>query len=103
MPYFTLEKSKQKNKKYKVVVYDHNKKKLKTIHFGDSRYEDFTTHKDEERKKRYIQRHKPKQDWEDYTTAGFWSKHLLWNRPTIKESIKDIMKRFNIRYVSKME
>ncbi len=23
-------------------------------------------------------------------SAGFWSKHLLWNKPTIKESYADI-------------
>lgn len=99
MPYFTLEKSNIKNKKYKVVIYDHNKKKQKTIHFGDSRYEDFTTHKDKERRERYINRHKKNEDWDDYLTAGYWSRYLLWNKPTIRESIKDIMKRDKIIYV----
>ena len=28
------------------------------IHFGDSRYQDFTLHKDPERKKTYLSRHK---------------------------------------------
>ena len=26
--------------------------------------------------------------------AGFYSKHVLWNKPTLKESIDDINKRF---------
>jgi hypothetical protein len=29
-------------------------------------------------------------------TAGFWSRWLLWNKPTIKESYMDIKKRFNL-------
>jgi hypothetical protein len=43
-----LMKSKVKNKKYAAVITENNKKK--TVNFGDSRYEDFTIHKDEERK-----------------------------------------------------
>jgi hypothetical protein len=27
-------------------------------------------------------------------TAGFWSRWLLWNKPTIKESYDDIKRRF---------
>ena len=30
----------------------------KKIHFGDSRYSDYTKHKDPERKKSYLSRHK---------------------------------------------
>jgi hypothetical protein len=29
-------------------------------------------------------------------TAGFWSRWLLWNKPTIKESYTDIKRRFDI-------
>ncbi len=45
-----LSQSDAKNKKYKVVISKEGKK-IKTVHFGDNRYEDFTSHKDEERKK----------------------------------------------------
>tara|TARA_R100000734_G_C3319038_1_gene114106 strand:+ start:815 stop:1105 length:291 start_codon:yes stop_codon:yes gene_type:complete len=92
----TLKQSTRANKKFMVKVDN------KTIHFGAKGMEDFTTHKDPERKKRYIARHKKREDWTraGIKTAGFWSKHILWNKPSLRESIKDIEKNFgvNIKY-----
>ena len=57
---------------------------------------DFTIHKDEDRKNRYINRHKKNEDWgkSGIDTAGFWSRWLLWNKPTIKESYQDIKRKY---------
>lgn len=73
--------------------------KKKTIRFGAAGYSDFTIHKNEERKLRYIARHKNKEDWNKsgILTKGFWAYHLLWNKPTIKASIKDIEEKFNVK------
>lgn len=70
----------------------------KKVMFGALGYDDFTKHKDEARKQRYIDRHRHSKN-ENWTksgidTAGFWSRWLLWNKPTIKESYDDIKKRF---------
>lgn len=66
------------------------------LNFGRKGYEDFTIHKDSERKQRYIDRHQKRETWgkSGIDTAGFWSRWLLWNKPTIKESYEDIKKRF---------
>lgn len=82
--------------KFKVFVHDANFKRSKTIKFGDSNYQDYTIHKDPLRKKLYDSRHKKNENWSDPYTAGFWAKQLLWNKPTLQESIKDIENRFNI-------
>ena len=37
---FQIFESNMKNKKYKVIIYK-NQEKIKTVHFGDSRYNDF--------------------------------------------------------------
>lgn len=68
----------------------------KKVYFGAYGFEDYTIHKDNERKKRYIERHKKREDWTKggIDTKGFWSRWLLWNLPTIKESYQDIKKRF---------
>lgn len=70
----------------------------KEVNFGREPYEDFTDHKDEDRKEAYLKRHKPRENWtgSGIKTPGFWSRWLLWNKPTIKESIKDIERRFNV-------
>jgi len=42
---------------------------------------DYTLHKDQERKERYLQRHK--NDPKTIDSAGFWARDLLWNKPSI--------------------
>jgi hypothetical protein len=66
------------------------------IYFGAAGMSDFTKHKDEARKQRYINRHKNNEMWtkSGIDTAAFWSRWLLWNKPTIKESYDDIKRRF---------
>ena len=68
----------------------------KKVYFGQAGASDFTQHKSEERKMRYINRHKKNEDWtkSGINTAGFWSRYLLWHLPTIKASYGDIKKRF---------
>ena len=67
----------------------------KSIHFGAKSYSDFAIHKDPERKERYIDRHCKNEDWNNPLTAGFYSRWLLWNRPTLEESIRDTNRRFH--------
>jgi hypothetical protein len=75
--------SKAKNKKFSVYVMKEGKKKL--INFGDSRYEDFTQHKDPERRRRYLIRAKKitnkkgQLTWKLKDTPNYWSVHYLWN------------------------
>lgn len=64
------------------------------ISFGAAGMSDFTQHKDEARKNRYIQRHQKNESWSNKDTAGFWSRWLLWNKPTISASYADIKQRF---------
>jgi hypothetical protein len=76
------------------IITERNKK----VYLGASGYSDFTIHKDEARKQRYIDRHKTNENWSKsgIDAAGFWSGWLLWNLPTIKDSYMDIKRRFNI-------
>lgn len=97
-----LYKSDRVGKKYKIVlIYDDGR--TKTIHIGQAGAEDFTSHKDEARKKRYLERHKKRENWtkSGINTSGFWSRWLTWNQPSLSASIKDIEKRFNVNIISK--
>ena len=67
----------------------------KTIHFGAKLYEDYTHHKDEKRKKAYLSRHK-KDKINNPNYAGFYSTNLLWNKPTLKESMKYTNEKYNL-------
>ena len=87
-----ISKSTNKNKKFDAIVDG------KKISFGAVGYSDYTIHKDPERKERYIARHKKNEDWNKsgIKTAGYWSKHLLWNMDTLTKSIDDISKKHNL-------
>lgn len=98
MVYVSIKKSQIDGKKYTAVFYDNDKKKMKTSHFGAVGYEDYTIHKDDERKKRYISRHS-KENFNDYMTPGSLSKHILWNKTTLKASIDDYVKRFGLKKI----
>lgn len=90
----TIMPSWRKNKKYVAVI---EADKTKTVHFGDSRYEDYTNHKDPIRMLRYLERH-IKEDWsfDNIASPAFWSRWLLWNLPSINDSIDDIEGRFPV-------
>ena len=84
-----ISKSKKPDKKYDAGING-----SKTVSFGEKGASEFTKHKDKDRKEIYIDRHKAREDWNKpgAKTAGFYSKHVLWNKPTLKESIDDINK-----------
>jgi hypothetical protein len=57
---------------------------------------DYTIHKDNERKERYLTRHEKNEEWDKPTTPGALSRWILWNKKTLKASIADFKKRFNL-------
>jgi hypothetical protein len=62
--------------------------------FGAVGYEDFTIHKDKKRRLQYIKRHEKDLQTKDPYRAGYLSMYILWNKPTIEESIKDYNRMF---------
>ena len=82
-------------KKFTATINDTKNNNKKTVHFGDNRYQDFTLHKDDKRKKSYLSRHKHDK-YNDVNYAGFYSTNLLWNKPTLKESIQATNKKYNV-------
>lgn len=71
--------SPRKTNKYYVVYAG------KKIHFGHSNYQDFTQHKDPERRKRYLARASNIKDKsgnltaQNKNTANYWSIHVGWD------------------------
>jgi hypothetical protein len=95
----SFSRSDNPEKKYKVVIERDGREK--TIHFGASGYKDYTLFsalEREQRKKNYISRHQSKEDWtmSGIDTAGFWAKHILWNKPSVSASLADTRRRFNL-------
>lgn len=92
-----IKPSKIKNKKYTAIFYDGDKK-IKTSQFGDNRYQDYTQHKDKERRSRYKNRHKKDLNTGDYMKPGFLSYYILWgDSSSLKTNISNYKKKFNLK------
>lgn len=65
--------STRRDKKYMILNPNNNK----WVHFGHMGYEDYTIHKDEDRRERFLKRN---HDWahSDKYTPSYMSYHLLW-------------------------
>jgi len=98
MTYEFLGLTKANDSKHKYIAKLKNKTtgREKNVKFGAVGYDDFTITKNKEQKERYINRHKKNENWTKggVDTAGFWSKNLLWNKPTITASLIDIKKKY---------
>jgi hypothetical protein len=81
----------------KTAVFRGPEGQRRTIHFGEAGASDFTKHRDVARKGRYLARHRAREDWTNPRTAGALSRWILWNKPTLRDSIADFKRRFRLR------
>tara|TARA_R110002095_G_scaffold32911_1_gene31435 strand:- start:839 stop:1108 length:270 start_codon:yes stop_codon:yes gene_type:complete len=81
-------KLKGDKKKYQAVFSN------KRVKFGAEGSKTFLDHKDDKKKENYLKRHIVRENWNDPYSAGALSRYILWNKPTLLESIKDYKKRF---------
>ena len=88
----SIKKANDGVKKY-VATFTHDGKE-KQVKFGQLGYSDYTINKDKERRDRYLERHKANENWNKPDTAGALSRWILWNKPTLRESIQDYKQRF---------
>ena len=87
--------SENKNKRY-TAHFKTDDGKIKVVSFGSPDHDNFTIHKDEKRKRAYLARHKKDLRTNDPMRAGYLSYYLLWNKKSLKESIKDHKQKFNL-------
>ena len=93
MKYYYPYKSDKPEKKFYIIT-----KENKKVYFGQANASDFTIHKNEERKNRYILRHEKNESkfWNKsgVDTASFWSRFYLWEKPTKAQAYEYIKARF---------
>ena len=95
-----LKKSPKSQKKYRVIFDDGSH-----VDFGGKGYSDYTIHKDPLRMKRYLARHgHAGQTWtkSGIKTAGFWSRWLLWSKPSMDEAKQLMTSRFGVEFVENL-
>lgn len=94
-----LKRARGNTKKWTAVfkIEKNGKEQLKERSFGyknpNDSTNDYTLHKDLDRRNRYIMRSKGHLKTGDPTRAGFLAMFLLWNKETLKDSVKDYNRR----------
>jgi len=99
--------STRQDKKFMAVFYEDSNKR-RSVHFGAKGMRDFVLMNDkqskfyepdstirEDTKRRYISRHRG-DNLSDPLSAGALSRFILWNKPTLKDSIADFKRRFRL-------
>ena len=78
--------------------------RIKQIHFGASGYKNYCgpsgkgkdCHNSAERRRRYLARHKSRENFNKPDSAGSLSAHILWGKGTISSNIASFKRRFNL-------
>lgn len=92
-----ITRSDRDGKKWKAQFIADNGAVKKTTHFGASGYEDYTQHKDKERRRLYRARHMNVGNIDDPKTASSLSWYILWGDSTsIATNIRNFKKKFNL-------
>lgn len=92
MKFESLTKSDRKGKKFKIVFSN----PAKTLHFGSAGSQTFLDHGDEIKRRNYLARHKPRENWSE-VNPGSLSARILWGPSTdLETNLKAFLKRFNI-------
>lgn len=102
--FIKLVKLSNDTKKYKAVLLNTDTDREVNVKFGSAGMMDYTKYYKRDgketadmKKKAYIARHsKAGEDWtaSGKATAGFYAKHILWNKPSVESSLADMKKRF---------
>ena len=79
-----VEEINEKNKRFKAYFTGGTTTKFRQ---SNPKQGAFIDHKDKTLKRNYIKRHLRDLNTNDYTRAGYLSLFLLWDKPTLKESI----------------
>ena len=86
-----------KSGKKLMAVFTDKDKRSKTIHFGSAGMDDYTKTKDKAQRKRYLDRHRKNENWNNPQTAGALSRWILWGNATTRdENMRSFKNRFNL-------
>ena len=92
-----IKSSAQPKKRFMAVFYNNEGQKIKTTHFSLKDSKAYIDHGDKERRKRYLERHRKRENWDRYMTAGALARWITWGpTPSLKSNISAYKKRFNL-------
>ena len=86
-----------KPEKKMMAVFQLDNGRSRKVHFGDRGMADYTKTKNKEQRKRYLDRHRKRENWDAPMTAGALSRWILWDKETKAASITSYKKRFSLK------
>jgi hypothetical protein len=67
------------------------------VPFGQYGASDYTIHKNKLRRENYLNRHRPREDWNNPMTAGALSKMILWGNSTnLQTNVREFKDKFHL-------
>jgi len=92
-----IKKSDKAGKKLMATFTRENGRK-KSVHFGSAGMDDYTITKDKAQRKRYLDRHRKNENWNNPESAGALSRWILWGNSTSRqENIRSFKSKFNLK------
>ncbi len=91
-----ISKSTKPEKKL-MAVFQLDNGRSRTTHFGARGMDDYTKTKNKEQRKRYLDRHRRRENWASPMTAGALSRWILWNKESRGASISAYKRRFKLK------
>ena len=91
-----IKKSDKAGKKL-MATFTRDKGRTKTTHFGQAGADDYTITKDKAQRKRYLDRHRKNENWNNPESAGALSRWILWGNSTSRqENIRSFKSKFKL-------
>ena len=88
---YILKKSKRKGKRFELDMGE------MSHHFGSDVGKTYIDGRTDKEKKNWEARHKSDKNWNNKHSGIYYSRHLLWSEPTLKEAIKKLEKKDKIK------
>lgn len=90
---YILKKSKRKGKRFELDMGE------MSHHFGSDVGKTYVDGRSDKEKKNWEARHKTNKNWNNKHSAIYYSRHLLWSEPTLKEAIKKLEKKDKVKII----
>tara|TARA_R110000772_G_scaffold97213_1_gene196381 strand:+ start:56 stop:346 length:291 start_codon:yes stop_codon:yes gene_type:complete len=91
MDTYLLKKSTRKGKRFVIIMEDMKH------HFGSDVGKTYIDHGDLKKKEAWIARHRVNVNWNNKHSGIYYSRHLLWEKKSLKENIKLLEKKLNVK------
>ena len=98
MKKYIFKKSNRKGKRFVLIMTDSDNKH----HFGSSDGKTYIDDRTAKEKEAWKRRHSVDKNYNNKHSGIYWSKNLLWNKETLKESITDMEDKLNVKIINEV-